>query len=89
MACIKLFERIRGHAPPRPLGEERRGELALHLQLLLKAYVDVFHGDAQILSKFRETLVHVDDRELARWIKRLKKQRQVENLAALLAEARE
>jgi len=83
----KLFERIRGHAPPRPSGEERKRELAEHLELLLSAYVDLFHGDAQIISKFRENLAHVDDPDLARWIKKLKKRRQVAGVRELLAEA--
>jgi tRNA-dihydrouridine synthase B len=89
VADPKHFERIRGSAPRRPSGEERRRELAVHLELLLRAYVELFHGDAQILSKLRETLAHIDDRELARWVKRLKKQKKVEGLATLLAEAQE
>ena len=82
-----LFERIRGHAPPRPLGRARQQELAAHLTLLVAAYQGVFHGDAQILSKLKETLVHIDEPDLARWIKRLKKQKKVAALNRLLAEA--
>jgi len=82
-----LFERIRGNVPPRPTGEERKRELAQHFERLLRAYSDVFCGDAQILSKLKETLAHVDDEELARWLKALKKQKRVAGLAALLAEA--
>lgn len=85
VADPKLFLRIRGDAPPRPSGDERARELAQHLELLLRAYAEVFHGDAQILSKFRETLAHVQDPELARWVKRLKKQKRVASLAGLLA----
>ncbi len=88
VADPKLFERIRGRAPTRPLGEERKRELALHLQRLLSAYVDVFHGDTQILSKLKETLAHVADPELARWVKKLKKQKRVDGVTQLLAEAR-
>ncbi len=87
VADPKLFERIRGQAPPRPSGVERRVELALHLELLLSAYVDLFHGDAQILTKLKETLAHIHDPELARWIKALKKQKRVAGLASLLADA--
>ncbi len=87
IADPKLFERIRGHAPPRPSGMERKRELAQHLELLLEAYADIFHGDAQILSKFKENLAHVADPELARWIKQLKKRKSVAALAMLLAEA--
>jgi tRNA-dihydrouridine synthase len=87
VADPKLFERIRGNAPPRPSGAERKRELAQHLELLLRAYADIFHGDAQILSKFKETLAHVGDPGLARWIKQLKKRKSVAALATLLAEA--
>lgn len=80
-----LFERIRGRAPERPAGEARRRELAAHLALLLEAYRDLFHGDAQVLAKLKEVLAHVHDPALARWVKRLKKQRRAAALAALLA----
>ncbi len=87
VADPKLFERIRGRAPPRPSGVERKGELARHLESLSRSYVELFHGDVQILAKLRETLAHVHDPELARWIKTLKKQRRVAGLARLLADA--
>ena len=89
IADPKLFERIRGHAPPRPSGNERMRELALHLERLLRAYGDVFHGDAQVISKLKETLAHIEDPELARWIKGMKKQKQVAALLQLLADAQE
>ena len=86
VADPKLFARIRGEAPPRPDGESRKRELALHLSMLLEAYAEVFHGDTQIISRFKETLAHVNDPDLARWIKTLKKQKRVALLSALLAE---
>ena len=85
VADPKIFDRIRGLAPPCPSGEERKRELAQHLQLLLDVYVDLFHGDAQVISKFKETLAHVDDPDLARWVKALKKQKRVAKIAELLA----
>ncbi len=81
----KLFERVRGRAPKRPSGEERKRELAAYLTLLLEGYSELFHGDAQTLSKLKEVLAHVKDPELTRWVKTLKKQRRVSDLAALLA----
>lgn len=81
----KLFERVRGRAPDRPVGNERRRELAAYLSLLLEAYREVFHGDAQILSKLKEVLAHVNDPDLSRWVKTLKKQRRTSELAAVLA----
>ncbi len=81
-----LFERIRGRAGPCPSGHERRRALALHFEQLLHAYGDVFHGDAQIISKLRETLAHVRDPDQQRWIKKLRRQKRVAALAALLAD---
>lgn len=83
----KLFERVRGRAPRRPSGNERRRELAAYLLLLLEGYSEIFHGDAQILSKLKEVLAHVKDPELKRWVKTLKKQRRATELAAVLAKA--
>jgi tRNA-dihydrouridine synthase len=79
-----IFERIRGNLPPRPLGEKRKREVALYLKKLLEGYVDIFWGDAQVLAKLREVLAHVDDPDLARWVKALKKQKAVDGFAALL-----
>jgi tRNA-dihydrouridine synthase len=84
-----LFERIRGRAPPRPVGVERKRELALHLSGLLDAFASIFHGDAQVLAKLRESLVHIDDDELARWVKVLKKLRRVEDARAQLRDAQQ
>lgn len=82
-----LFERIRGQAPARPTGPAHKQELATHFSLLLAAYQGVFHGDAQILAKLKETFAHIDDPELGRWIKSLKKQKKVAPLMRLLVEA--
>ena len=83
----RLFERIRGKAPARPSGQARRCELAAHLFEVLRAYEGLFCGDAQVLSEFRQLLVHVPDPELGRWIKGLKKKkRATEVLNALAAD---
>lgn len=84
----RLFERIRRNAPPRPSGDERKREIAEHLELLLEGFVELFHGDAQVLAKLKETLSHIDDPNLVRWIRLLKKQKRVAKLAELLAQAR-
>ena len=46
-----------------------------------------FMETVSFVSKLKESLAHVDDPELDRWIKKLKKQRRVEALAALLDES--
>ena len=80
-----LFERVRGRAPQRPRGEERKRELVAYFSLLLEGYSEIFHGDAQVLAKLKEVFAHVKDPELARWLKSLKKHRRVSELAAALA----
>lgn len=85
----RLFERIRGRAPARPTGDARRLEVAAHLFKVLSAYEGLFCGDAQTLSKFRQVLGQVTDHELARWLKKLRKQKRVaEALKLLEAELR-
>jgi len=80
-----LFQRVRGLAPPRPEGPERKRELAAYLARLLEGYRELFCGDAQVLNKLKEVLAHVQDPELARWIKKLKKQRRTADVAKILA----
>lgn len=81
-----LFDRIRGVAPARSSGVARQRELAAHFARLLQAYHRVFCGDAQVMSKLKEVLAHVDDPDLARWVKALGKQKKVPTVMAMLAE---
>ena len=82
-----LFERIRGSAPGRPTGEPRRRELAEHLGLLVEAYVGIFAGEAQVLAKLKETLRHIEDPDLARWVKKLGRAKRLDAFLALLQRA--
>ena len=82
-----LFNRIRGLAPDRPEGEERRQELACHLLLLLAAYEDLFYGDAQILAKFKSVVAQISEPDQAKWCKALKKQKRVLGVRSLLHES--
>ena len=75
-----LFERIRGCAPGRPTGEDRKGEVAAFLLRVLDAYEPLFQGDTQVLSKMGSVLVHITDAELRKWVKSLKKAKQVDAL---------
>jgi len=79
-----LFNRIRGTAPDKPDGEERRRELARHLSLLLASYETIFHGDAQILTKMKSVVAMIHDPDQAKWCKSIKKQKRVDNLRGLL-----
>lgn len=69
----KLFERIRGNAPAVPDEETRLLEVADRLRLLLVGYRQIFHGDAQVLVKFKEIIAHLEAPELARLKKRLRR----------------
>ena len=82
-----LFNRIRGTAPEKPDGEERRRELAGHLSLLLDSYETIFHGDAQVLAKMKSVVAMIQDPDQAKWCKSLKKQKRVDNLRRLLDES--
>lgn len=79
-----LFQRIRGAAPDRPTGAARQAELAAFWRRLLDGYETLFAGDAQVLAKLHSVMVHVDDPELARWVKTLRKQKTTRKLRALL-----
>lgn len=83
-----LFERIRGNAPCRPSGKARQRELAAHLEPLLQAYAAMFCGDAQILAKLKETVRHIHDPDIERWLKQLRRAKRVAAFSALLAEVR-
>ena len=81
-----LFNRIRGSAPDRPDGMERRRELARHLLLLLGSYETIFYGDAQILAKFKSVVALIPDPDQHRWCKSLKKQKRVLGVRSLLTD---
>ena len=82
-----LFNRIRGTAPDKPQGDERRRELAGHLSLLLGSYEGIFHGDAQILAKMKSVVAMIEDPDQTKWLKSLKKQKRVDSLQSLLNES--
>lgn len=71
----KLFDRIRNNAAAEPTEEIRIHEVTKRLRLLLDGYQDIFHGDAQVMVKFKEVLSHIDTPELERLKKRLRKAR--------------
>lgn len=79
-----LFDRIRGTAPDRSVGEERRRELAHYLSLLLTSYESLFFGDAQILAKLKSVVALISDPDQVRWCKSLKKQKRVSGVRSLL-----
>ena len=84
LADPHLFGRIRGTAPLAPTPDQRQAELTALWHDLLDDYVEIFSGDAQVLSKFGSLTRHVDHPELKRWLKGLKKARRVCQLRAAL-----
>ncbi len=82
-----LFERIRGNAEPSPSAAERKQEIAVHLALLLKDYQEIFCGEAQVLSKLRETFVHFRYPVLRRWGRKLGKRKLLSGVSDMLTAA--
>jgi len=62
----------------------RQQQLTTLWRHLLDAYVELFAGDAQVLSKLGSLAKHVDDDGLRRWVKGVKKARSVDKLRAYL-----
>jgi len=87
IADPRLFERIRGTEPERPLGPSNQKQLKKHLLALLEEYEKLFCGDAQVLSKMKETLVHIKQPDVARWAKKLVKRRTLTDFRMMLSES--
>lgn len=87
IADVHLFQRIRGERGPCPTGVDRQRELAAHFSRLLTAFEGVFCGDTQVLHKLKESLAHVEDADQKKFIKRLKKARQVADAHSVLRDA--
>lgn len=79
-----LFERLRGRANPAPGTEERRIELGRYLREMLTRYRELFCGDIQILSKLKAIICHVDDPDLAKTIKALRRAKSLRAFEAAL-----
>lgn len=87
IADPRLFERIRGNAPATPSPDEHKKEIANHLKLLLERYQEIFCGEAQVLSKLRETFVYFGSPELRRWGRKLGKRKLLSGVSEMLSEA--
>jgi tRNA-dihydrouridine synthase len=68
-----LFQRLRGLANQTPGPDERRMELASYLRQMLLRYSVLFCGDVQVLNKLKAIIFHLDDPELAKTVKALKR----------------
>lgn len=81
----KLFERIRNNTQTEPTTETRINEVSERLRLLLSGYETIFHGDAQVLAKFKEVISHINHPDLSRLKKRLRKATSCSDLNRVLS----
>jgi len=77
-----LFLRLRGKLNPESGREERRTEVGRYLREVLFRYGQMFCGDTQVLSKVKEIIAYLDEPELAKPLKEL---RRAKNLRAFEA----
>jgi tRNA-dihydrouridine synthase B len=81
-----LFERLRGRACAEPDCEERKAMLHRYLTDLLPRYCKLFCGDAQVLGKIKGVVANVEDPELDRELKQLKRSKTLAAFRAALQE---
>lgn len=79
-----LFRRLRGSANPEPDAAERMRELSFYLKAMLTRYNGLFCGDMQVLGKLKAIVSQMDDPELAKTIRELKKARNLSTFESIL-----
>ena len=78
-----LFRRLRGLASATPNRAERIATLQHYLRELESRYCGLFCGDSQILSKLKAVLTPMDDPELAKGLKQLRRATRLKAFAAV------
>lgn len=78
-----LFERIRGRAVTAPDAAERKRELGGYLQGMEVRYRQLFCGDLQVLGKLKAIVSHMNDPELERELKGLRRAKSLAAFASL------
>ena len=81
-----LFERLRGRAAAEPDCAERRAMLHRYLSDLLPLYCKLFCGDMQVLGKIKGVVSNVEDDELERELKQLKRSKTLHTFRSALVE---
>ena len=79
-----LFRRLRGVVNREPGREERRTELDRYLREMLIRYGQLFCGDTQVLNKVKEIIAYLDDPELAKPLKEMRRAKTVRAFEAAL-----
>jgi len=81
-----LFRRLRGEAAPEPAVDERRLQLGRYLREMQVRYGELFCGDAQVLGKLKAIIFQMDDTELAKTLKELRRAKTLRAFDLLLQE---
>jgi len=79
-----LFLRLRGQLNLESGREERRTEVGRYLREVLFRYGQLFCGDAQVLSKVKEIIAYLDEPELSKPLKELRRAKNVRAFEAAL-----
>jgi tRNA-dihydrouridine synthase len=84
IADPSLFLRLRGQMNPEPGREERRKVLDRYLREMLIRYGQLFCGDTQVLYKVKEIIAYLDEPELAKPLKELRRAKTLQAFEAAL-----
>ena len=84
IADPRMFLRLRGQVNPEPGREERGTELERYLREVLTRYGRLFCGDTQVLNKVKEILAYLDEPQLSKPLKELRRARTVPAFEAAL-----
>ena len=84
IADPELFLRLRGVANREPGREERRTEVVRYLGEMLIRYGQLFCRDTQVLNKVKEIIEYLDDPELSKPLKELRRAKTVRAFEAVL-----
>lgn len=79
-----LFRRLRGVVNREPGREERRLELDRYLREMLIRYGQMFCGDTQVLNKIKEIIAYLDEPELAKPLKEMRRAKTLRAFEAAL-----
>jgi len=84
IADPQLFLRLRGVEDCEPDRDERGAEIGRYLREMLMRYGQLFCGDTQVLSKVKEIIAYLDEPELAKPLKELRRAKTVRAFEAAL-----
>jgi hypothetical protein len=84
IADPSLFLRLRGQVDSGIGQEERRMELGRYLREMLVRYGQLFCGDTQVLSKIKEIIAYLDEPELSKPLKEMRRAKTVRAFEAAL-----